>query len=128
MLGPVARRVDHAQRHRADGDLVAVSERIVWVLDAGVRVDADRDAVLEREPAVAGDVVCVGVRLDDACDLDAPPLRLLMQRFDRERRVDDHRDPRLLVPHEIGGTAEIVVQKLVEDHGRERSSRIRYGS
>ena len=35
------------------------------------RVDADRDAVLEREPSVPGDVVGVRVRLEDADEPDA---------------------------------------------------------
>ena len=68
VLGPVAGRVDDAERDGADLDLVAVAHRVVRVVDAGVGVHADGDAVLEREPAVPGDVVGVGVRLDRADD------------------------------------------------------------
>ena len=68
MLGPVARRVDHAQRDVTDRDLVAVAHRVVRVVDAGFGVDADGDAVLECEPAVPGDMVGVRVRLDRADD------------------------------------------------------------
>ena len=68
VLGPVAGRVDHAQRDGADLDRVAVAHRVVRVVDLGRRVDADGDAVLEREPAVPRDVVGVRVRLDRADD------------------------------------------------------------
>ena len=118
MLGPVAGRVDDAQSHRADLDRVAVRHRVVRVVDAGGRVDADRDAMLERQPAVAGDVVGVRVRLDGAHDAHAVPLGLGEQRLDRIRRVDEHRDTRLLVTDEVTRAAEVVVQELVEDHGR----------
>ena len=116
MLGPVAGGVDDAQRDGADLDLVAVVHRVVRIVDARFGVDADRDAVLEREPAVPGDVVGVRVRLDRADDPHAAPLGLVQDRLDRERRVDDHRDPGLFVSHEITRTAQIVVQELVEDH------------
>ena len=76
-------RVDDAKGDRADLDLVAVRHRVVRVVDAGCRVDADRDAVLEREPAVTGDVVGVGVRLDGAHDAHAVPFGLREQRLDR---------------------------------------------
>ena len=43
-------------------------------------------------------------------------LGLVEQRLDRVRRIDEHRDAGLLVSDEVTGTAEIVVQELVEDH------------
>ena len=116
VLGSVARRVDHAERDGAHLDPVAVAHGIVRVVDARVGVDADGDAVLEREPAVAGDMVGVGVGLDRAHDANAAPVRFLQQRLDLVGGVDEHRDAGLLVPHEITRTAEIVVQELVEDH------------
>ena len=105
VLGPVAGRVDHAQRDRADLDRVAVDHRIVRIVDLGQRMDADRDAVLEREPAVPGDVVGVRVRLDRADDPDAAPLGLLEQWLDRERRIDEHCDAGFFVSHEVTRTA-----------------------
>ena len=79
-------------------------------------MDADRDAVLEREPAVPGDVVGVRVRLDRPDDPEPPALSLLEQRLDREGRIDEHADARFFVSHEVTRTAEIAVQELVEDH------------
>ena len=74
--------------------------------------------MLECEPAVAGDVVGVRVGLDVAHDADPVPLGLVEQRLDRIRRVDERRDPCLFVADEVTRTPEIVVQELVEDHGR----------
>ena len=116
VLRPVARRVDHAQRDRADRDLVAVLERVVRVVDPRGGVDADGDTVLEGEPAVAGDVVGVRVRLDGADDPKAAPLRLGEQWLDLERGVDERGDSRLLVADQVTRAPEIVVQELVEDH------------
>ena len=106
-----------AERDRADLDLVAVAHRVVRIVDAGVGVHADRDAVLEREPAVPRDVVGVRVRLDRAHDPEAAPLGLLEHRLDRVRRIDDDGDAGLLVTDEVTRAAQVVVQELVEDHG-----------
>ncbi len=76
----------------------------------------DRDAVLEREAAVARDVVGVRVRLDDADEPDVAPLCFLDDRLDRVRRIDDDRHAGVLVPDEVAGAAEIVVQELLEEH------------
>ena len=56
------------------------------VLGLGGRVDRDRDAVLERQPAVPGEVIGVRVGLDDADDLDSVLRRLREHRLDRVRR------------------------------------------
>ena len=118
MLGPVAGGVDHAERDRADLDRVAVDHRIARVVDLGQRVDADRDAVLEREPAVPGDMVGVRVRLDRPDDPETPALGLLEQRLDREGGIDEHGNAGFFVSHEVTRAAEIAVQELVEDHAR----------
>ena len=76
VLGSVTRRVDRPQDDLADLDLRPVVERLVRERRAGVAVDADRDAVLERETSVAGDVVGVRVRLEDADEPDVAALRL----------------------------------------------------
>ena len=75
----------------AERDLVAVLHRVVRVLGLGRRVDAHRDAVLEREAAVPGDVIGVRVRLDVAHDADVEPLGLLEVLLDREGGIDDDR-------------------------------------
>ena len=117
VLGPVAGRVDHAQDDGTDLDRVSVDHRIVRVVDLGRRVDADRNAVLEGEAAVPGDVVGVRVRLDRSHDPKPALLGLGEQRLDRKRRVDDHGDARFFVSHEVTRATEIAVQELMEDHG-----------
>ena len=116
VLGPVAGCVDAAEHDVADGDLVAVLHRIVRILRLGRGVDAHRDAVLERQPAVAGEVVCMGVRLDRSHDANAAMLRLDEVLLDREGRIHDDRGSRALVADEVGGAAEVVVDELREDH------------
>jgi hypothetical protein len=85
VLGPVARRVDRPEQNLADLDLGQVLERLVRERCVGVGMDVDRDTVLERETAVAGDVVGVRVRLQHADEAHAPPLRLLQHGLDRVR-------------------------------------------
>ena len=97
-------------------DLVAVLQRVVRVLRLRDRMDAAREAVLEREPSVPGDVVGVRVRLDDPDEPNAAPLGLLQVLLDRERRVDDDCDPGRLVADEVRRAAEVVVDELREDH------------
>ncbi len=66
VLGTVPGRVDRANDDVADLDLRPVLERLVLEGRARDRVDAHGNAVLEREPSVARDVVGVRVRLEDA--------------------------------------------------------------
>ena len=73
--------------------------------------------MLEREASVAGDVIGVRVRLDDADEPDVAAFRLRQHRLDVVRRVDDDREAGVLVADEVAGAAEIVVQKLLEEHG-----------
>ena len=73
--------------------------------------------MLEREPAVAGEVVGVRVRLDDPDDPHAAPVGLGQHRLDRVRGIDDRGDARVLVADQIRGAAEIVVEELLEEHG-----------
>ena len=117
VLGTVARRVDRAEDDVADLDLRPVVERLVREGRPGVAVDADRDAVLEREAPVAGDVIGVRVRLEDADEPDAAALGLRQHGLDVVRRVDDDRDAGLLVADEVRGAAQVVVQELLEQHG-----------
>ena len=129
VLGPVAGRVDAAKRDVADRDLVAVLQRVVRVLGPGGGVDADGHLALEREPAVARDVVGVRVRLDRPHDAHLEPRRLLEHLLDRVRRVDDDRLLRLLAADEVRGAPEIAVQDLREQHGaRDGSNGCRYRS
>ena len=106
-----------AQDDVADLDLRPVLERLVREGRPGLLVDADRDAVLEREAAVSRDVVGVRVRLEDADQPDVVPLDLCQHGFDVIRRVDDDRDAGVLVADEVRGAAQVIVQELLEQHG-----------
>ena len=72
--------------------------------------------MLEREPPVPGDMISMRVRLDHTHEPHSAPLRLLEVLLDRERRVDDDRLSRSLVPHEVRRASECVVDELREDH------------
>src|SRR5581483_268857 len=61
-------------------------------------------------------MVGVRVRLEHAHELHAAPLAFLEVLLDRERRVDDRGDMRMLVADEIRRAAEIVVDELREQH------------
>ena len=112
VLGPVTRRVDTAERRRPDRDLGPVLERVVRVRHLRRGVDGDRDPVLEREAAVAGDVVGVRVRLEGPDETNTEPFGLVEDRLDREMGVDDDRLAGLLAAHDVRSAAEIVVEKL----------------
>ena len=109
-------RVDRPQHHVAELELGAVAERIVLVLGLGGRVDRDPDVVLERQPPMAGEMVCVRVRLDRPHDPDAAPLGRRQHGLDRVRRIDDRGDARILVADQVRRTAEVVVNELLEQH------------
>ena len=83
VLRPVPRRMDGAQRDLAHSISAPSSSGSYGNVGARPRDGCDRDAVLEREPAVAGDVVGVRVRLEDADEPDAASLRLLQVLLDR---------------------------------------------
>ena len=120
VLRAVPRRVDAAQDDLADGDLVAVLERLVRILRLGGGVDAHREPVLEREPAVPGEVVGVRVRLDHTHEPDPAALGLLEVLLDREGGIDDDGFSGVLVPDEVRRTPECVVDELREDHDARR--------
>jgi len=67
----VARGVGDRQPDVPDADRVAVPEPLVVEREPGRRVGEDRRASRGGEVAVAGDVVGVGVRLDDVRDREA---------------------------------------------------------
>ena len=118
VLRPVARRVQNANRHLAELELLPVRERVVLELGSCLGMHGDRQVVLQCQPAVARNVIRMGVRLEDAHQA-----RLLLLRFgevllDRVGRVDDDRRPRGLVADQVGRAAEIVVDELAEEHVR----------
>jgi len=72
--------------------------------------------VLEREAPVPRHVIRVRVRLQDGENADVVAGRLLEVLLDHVRGVDDDGLMGLLVAHQVGGTAEIFVHELPEDH------------
>ena len=107
MLGPVAGRVDDTDADARRRRYVAVDHRVELELRLGERMDRDPRAVLEREPAVAGDMVRVRVRLEDADDPDLVPLGFIDVLLDRVRRVDDDGFARGLGADQVRSAAEI---------------------
>ena len=122
VLRPVPGRVQDADLHVAERDLLSVRKRLVGILGLRRGVHVDGDAVLEREPPVAGDVVGVRVRLEDARDPHVPLGRLLEVGLDRVRGIDDHGLTRGLVADQVGRAAEIVVDELPKLHGKDPNS------
>jgi hypothetical protein len=68
--------MDRPQDDLADLDFRPVVERLVRERRPCVAVNANREAVLERETTVAGDVIGVRVRLEDADEPDLAAFRL----------------------------------------------------
>ena len=83
----------------------------------GVR-HVDRRAGRLGEPAAAGDVVGVVVRLEDVPDLEAVLLGEREVLLDLPLRVDH--GALAAVGDDVGGAAEIAVQHLAEEHLRHR--------
>ena len=77
-------------------------------------MDRDRQAVLEREAAVSGEVVGMGMRLQDAFDPQAGVPGGLEVRLDRERRIDDDGHAGGGVADEVGGAPQVLVDELPE--------------
>ena len=108
---------------RTDLHDVPVRERVEGVLRPGGGMDRDRQAVLEREAAVSGEVVGMGVRLEDAGDPQAGVPGRLEVRLDRERRIDDDGHAGGGVADEVGGAPQVLVDELPEDrHEKGRPS------
>ncbi len=115
VLGPVARRVQHADAGRADRQLVAVRERLEGVGGLGDRMDRDRKPVLEREAVRGprrGRRVCASRGPLDAHAVCGGRLEVLL---DLERRVDDDGDARGTVADQVRGAAQILVHELPEE-------------
>ena len=117
VLGPVARACAGRVIDTAPTcDPLAVGERLVRELGLGERVDRDRHAVLEREPAVTRDVVGVRVRLEHPLDPDAlglrPPPGTARSRTAGSTTTAT---PAVRVTDEVGGAAEILVHELPEE-------------
>ena len=122
VLGAVARRVDRADDDVAELDLGAVCQRLVRKRRFGCRMDAHRQAVLEREAPVARDVVGVRVGLEHADEPDAAALALVQILLDRVGRIDDDGDSRMLVTDDVRTTPEVVVDELLEQHDPDASN------
>ncbi len=117
MLRPVAGRMDDAKRDRADLQFLAVAERIVRVVDASLGMNTHWKPVLEGQAAVSRDVVGMSMRLDHADEPHALPVGRGKQRLDCIRRVDHDGDLGLFVTDQVTRAPEILIEKLLEDHG-----------
>src|SRR4026209_2229314 len=106
VLGTVSRRVDAAEDYGAERYLGSVGHRVMRVLGIGRGMDAHRDAVLEREAPVPGQMIRMRVRLDHPDDARIASRGLLEVLLDRERRIDDDRVTRARVADAVGSTAE----------------------
>ena len=62
------------------------------------------------------------VRLEHPHDLDALGLRHLEVLLDRVRRIDEEGLPLTGIADQVGGTAEIVVDELAEQHTPEANT------
>jgi hypothetical protein len=79
-------------------------------------VDPYRHVVLEREASVARDVIGVSVRFEHTDEAYAAMLAGIQVSLDRVRGIDDDRDPGVLVTDDVGATAQVVVDELLEEH------------
>ena len=122
VLGAVSGGVHDADGNVADVQHLTVSEGVERVLGLGQRMNGDGQAVLEREPAMAGDVVGVSVRLEHAHDPHALLVSRLEVLVDCVRGVDHEGFAAGLVTDQVRGAAEIVVDELAEEHEREANS------
>ena len=118
-------RVDRLDRQVAQLQHPAVGERLVLVLGLGQLVDVDRRPGRPRQPPVPGDVVGVVVGLQHVPDPHPVQPRQAPVGLDVPLRVDDRRDARFAVGDQVGGAAEVLVDDLAEEHGREESRAIR---
>jgi hypothetical protein len=78
--------------------------------------------MLEREPAVTGDVIGVGVRLQDPDDPDVVVGREVQVLLDGVRRVDHQGFATHWVADQVGGAAKVVVDELAEQHDGEANT------
>ncbi len=101
VLGAVTRRVQHADDDVAELDLLTVYQWLVRERRLRCRMHAHRDPVLERETAVAGDVVGVRVRLEHGDEPDPVKGTLIQIRLDCVGRIDDDGHTGVLVADEV---------------------------
>jgi hypothetical protein len=122
MLGSVAGRMNHTNDDVAELELSAVRQRLMRERRLGCSVHVHGYVFLEREAAVAGDVVGMGMGLENADELDLSALALIQILLDRVRRIDQDGDSGLLVADEVGGTPQVVVDELLEEHNGDGSN------
>ncbi len=126
VLRPMPWRVDRANDDLAELELCAVLQRLVRERRFGSFVHVHRDAFLERQAAVTGDVVGVRVRLEDGDELDVPALALIQILLDRVGRIDEDGDSGVFVADEVGTTPQVVIDELLEQHECDRSNQRGY--
>jgi hypothetical protein len=84
--------------------------------------------VLEREAAVAGNMVGVRVRLENRDELDVPALAFIQILLDRIRRIDEDGGSGTFIADKVRGTPQVVVNELLEEHACDGSNQCGYRS
>jgi copper transport protein len=118
VLGTVSRCVNYANRDGAGLELLPVFEPLEGKLRLGQRMDGDGHIVLEGEASMSGNMVCVGMRLEDTHDPNCLVVGGFQVLLDRVGGIDDERLARRGVADQVGGAAEIVVDELAKQHER----------
>ncbi len=119
----MARRRERRDGDLANGDGIAVCERLVLELDARVLGDMDRRPGGASQPSLPGHVVGVIVRLEDVRDAKAVLFGEREVVVDVPLRVDD--SSLAAVRDHVGGAAEVLVQHLPKEH-RRNDRRVRF--
>ncbi len=116
-LRRMARRGQHLQAHLAEGEALAVGQRLEGEADVCARAVADHRAGAVGQLQVAGEEVGVDVGLDDPLDRHVPLGDLLQVDVDVATRVDHDCPAGGLVADQVGGVREAGQVVLGEDHG-----------
>ncbi len=122
VLGAVTGRVEHAHGHRAGMQRLPVLERIERKLGLGQRMHRHGHAVLQREAPVPGDVIGMRVRLEHAHDVNTFRGGGVDVLLDRVGGVDHEGFAAGVIPDQVRGAAEIVVDELAEQHKEEANT------
>ena len=116
MLRAVSGSVQGADQQRAERKLPAVVERLVRVAGVSRAVHVDASAGGRHQATVTRYVIGMVVGLQHVLDAHAAIAGQLEVLVDLEARVHHRGYPRPLIADQIGGTTEVVVGDLLEEH------------
>src|SRR5882672_6425785 len=109
--------MDGLDAHRADGDRLAIADGRMREGGLGGRMNVNAGSRLGRQGLVTREVVGVDMRLDDMGEKEAfapGPGGVVVHAI--PARVHDQRFTRLAAPYEVGDTAGVLVDELLEYH------------